>query len=844
MIIDSTYDYKKLALFQELALRESKFIAKIDEVISNLKNLLNTRIPVVFPKYTLHDTGHSFRIMNYMSEIITDIKLLDELEIVLLIYSALLHDVGMALDESDILLIKADKFDETDIKLSTLKRVNGYDDTVALQEYTRRIHAQLSGRYITRNKHLFLLPAPNSPTLNFAKELALICESHTQDIDWITRNLTPHEVRGSFSFNSQFIAGILRLADIMDIDSSRTPYHLYKSIAPTGVSNEEWKQHFIISNEKKIENNPKNNLKNIVFYGSSDNPAIHRKLLSYIDWVNEELVKVSGLVNKMLPVYNIHFENNVINNIQPVNFTYSDYKMTLDFKAISALLMGEKIYGDKTLGLRELIQNSKDACRLKNEKIAAKMEFGGEEFKGHIKVVLNKAKNTITIKDNGIGMSLSVIKKHFLNIGVSYYTSQEFKLRDFSYQPIGNFGIGFLSGFMLSSQVTVITKAMDSDLKYTIELEKGSEYTSLTNVHDLSFEGTEVILIYSEFMQLFANDKLKVATFLEKYFLTDGVDFTIIDIDAKTKTPIVNLLNDPNPIEEGSYKIFFQDHLKDIEGYALLKPKRSFIKSFKDLVFEGDLYQYDPEPEYGGLAVIRDTSVINIDDFIIGRELKYLAIPLVPFDKEDKFLNGLEYTGDNVEEVIGTFSHELDWISVLCPKKLIDGFKEKDIEEDDEIIGKLSFLYLKSLGHSRDCKTRVFIRSIDLYEGQKNTLYMPFKPSETLDGWSYMYLIKKEENKRLYMRNVFIRDFAYHLPIIANVFEITKIVTNISSREFIPDISRNNLDLPTVENIVYMIGKAIHNGVLKLPLLDEDEKQTLKKFIETYYEKVTTFEIN
>src|SRR5690606_41186535 len=71
---------------------------------------LHDALPISFPHYTLHDTGHSFRIMEYMSKLVGDISRLSELEVSLMIYSALLHDIGMAVSEDDVVAIKSDSF--------------------------------------------------------------------------------------------------------------------------------------------------------------------------------------------------------------------------------------------------------------------------------------------------------------------------------------------------------------------------------------------------------------------------------------------------------------------------------------------------------------------------------------------------------------------------------------------------------------------------------------------------------------------------------------------------------------------------------------------------------------
>ena len=52
------------------------------------------------------------------------------------------------------------------------------------------------------------------------------------------------------------------------------------------------------------------------------------------------------------------------NKIRPKGFTFSNFRLSLDYKAVTSLLMGENIYGDKKYGLRELIQNSIDAVWL------------------------------------------------------------------------------------------------------------------------------------------------------------------------------------------------------------------------------------------------------------------------------------------------------------------------------------------------------------------------------------------------------------------------------------------------------------------------------------------------
>lgn len=830
IIIDRENSIDDLELVKILKDKNSEFLPNIKEVFEIVKNLLEQRIPHVFPNYTLHNIGHSLRIIKNMANIVDDITKLDELEIVILILSALLHDIGMAVSEDDIQSIKNDNFPYFDVKYSAVVKTIESED-LALQEYVRMFHSSLSAKYINE-KLVGKFDIPRL-ALNFNKELALICESHTKGFDWITSNLTLNEFKGDYRFNSQFLACVLRLADILDIDSNRTPFNLYQLISPTGVSKEEWEQHFIISNNEKIKKDVKTNLKTIYFTGQCENPNAHRKILTYIDWVANELQNCTKLANTMSSQYYLLYDTTPEVHIQPIGYSFSDYKMKLDYKAISALLMGEKIYGDKSLGLRELIQNSIDSCRIRQELVNEDLQIGEEKYIPKIKIILNEDKNEVIIKDNGTGMSLEIIKKHFLNIGVSYYTSKEFKLRDLSYKPIGNFGIGFLSCFMLSDEVKVITRYYKSSEKYLILLEKNNEYTSLTKQENHSLDGTEIILNYKNFIEIFDNKPFNVVDFMNRYFLTDDIQ---VEVYVNSNDPILisNSLK-IDTIPEGLIKIDFKNYLTDIEGYALIKKKKDYVSTIKDIDFKGTLYQYSLD----GIIIVEDTADINIDNFIIDSKLKYYNIPLVTDEMENDFLSILKY--NDLEDTIDKLERDLTWISIIVPNNLdldFDDYEFADI--GDYLFENLTFENLTELGHSNNCKTLATVEKVNLFEGRINELYLPFDSIKTTRSIYYRNYDKRR--KELYVRNVLINNFRYEIPTMATTFDIELIIMNLNSRNFVPDISRNNFDYRSSLEINYIVGKAVHLGALQNLNLEDDKQATLKKFINTYYNEKTPFE--
>ncbi|MCJ7983218.1 HD domain-containing protein [Priestia sp. OVL9] len=82
--------------------RNADLYNQVKNVFYDIKDALDIRIAQVFESYTLHNTQHSFRIMSYMGQLVQDINLLTDLEIAMLVYSALLHDIGMAASKDEI----------------------------------------------------------------------------------------------------------------------------------------------------------------------------------------------------------------------------------------------------------------------------------------------------------------------------------------------------------------------------------------------------------------------------------------------------------------------------------------------------------------------------------------------------------------------------------------------------------------------------------------------------------------------------------------------------------------------------------------------------------------------
>lgn len=128
------------------------------------------------------------------------------------------------------------------------------------------------------------------------------------------------------------------------------------------------------------------------------------------------------------------------------------------------LLGGRHIYGpDEIAPVRELIQNARDAIELRN---ALERAQGHPVTPGKITISLQREGelSVLSVSDNGVGMTRSVVRRHLVGVGSDFWNSAEFhreyqQALEFGFHPIGKFGIGFLSVFMLGDTVDVDTEA-------------------------------------------------------------------------------------------------------------------------------------------------------------------------------------------------------------------------------------------------------------------------------------------------------------------------------------------------------------------------------------------------
>lgn len=814
-------------LYKVLVERKSNFLPNIKSVFSYAKDLL-PQVINVFSNYTQHDVDHSIMITNYMYDFIDDITQMNDLEITMMIYSALLHDIGMVVTDEEIRRIKKDDSNIIESKYSVVLQALK-DDKLALQECIRPIHAKRSACHIAKmnEQHQSWFLIPNSTNMNFSQNIQKICQSHNESFQWLKTELDQENYKGSYSYNSQYIALLLRLSDLLDIDENRTPIYLYQLINPEGHGDWEWRQHLIIANTHKVYTNEITKQKVIRLYGESADPKVHRKLLKYIDYINQELLDAVNLSDTFQnKKYTIQFKTNVENKIQTKTFTFSDFKLDLDYNAVTGLLMGKHIYGEKKYGLRELVQNSIDACMLMKEISQNHKDYQFEKYKPYINIIFNKDKKEVIITDNGVGMSLDILKKYFLNVGVSYYSSNEYKYKGYVYNPIGNYGIGFLSCFMLSSNVNVHSKRYDDHKLNKIELEMNSEYICLTQEQSTRMQGTDIILDFEQFAEVFP-DVNRTKEFIEFNFVDCSIPIKILNYEnGNTTETLCQLIS----LKENSDTIARLDkYLNNIEGYVELNCKSiGCVGTLEDL--EGDKsYIYISDKE----SLVEESEIeLNINDFVHDGQISYLKIPIISDELSGKFNNYLDVL-DDFNEAINKLN-DVNYLEVFCTDK--DEFEEEIMgSPSDSIIGEYLFSDLcNEHGHSLNSPTRTEKVSRYVIDGDIDNV-LPYGKSKGFGEYSW------RRTDKIFIKNVFIPDFAISIPNIVDGIGLKSALFNIKNKAIIPNVSRNNVQKFDAEKFSYAIGKAIHQWLLDNVKLNTSDKILLSKFIEKCYSETNEF---
>ena len=254
-------------------------------------------------------------------------------------------------------------------------------------------------------------------------------------------------------------------------------------------------------------------------------------------------------------------------------------------------LMINSIYTNKEIFLRELISNASDAEDKLYLKSLTDSDVNLDEDSLSIRITPDKDARTLTISDNGIGMTADELER---NLGtIAHSGSEEFKAANADHQGddvdiIGQFGVGFYSAFMVASEVRVVTRALGEDTAHVWVSDGLEGYTIEDGERDHC--GTDVILTLKEDVEpADGTEGERYSRFLEEWTLKDLVKQYSNYVRHPIQMLVTKSRQKPKPEDAGD------DYKPEYEDYTELETINSMTPIWKK---RGDVEQKDYDEFY------------------------------------------------------------------------------------------------------------------------------------------------------------------------------------------------------------------------------------------------------
>lgn len=485
-----------------------------------LKNVGN-----IFPHYSLHDESHSNSILNNITNTLGEkaIKELSATDLWLLLEAAYCHDLGMVVtadkieealkdtkfslldfhstiiaDEANPLYDYANSFEQKDGQLlykDNKFNVDSYNAVkYLLSGYFRKYHAK-NVKAVISNPMKELSMA--SPRIGIPQRLFTvlgdICAAHGDDFDTVMKLNRVENGLGTDMAHPRFIACMLRIGDLLDIDDNRFSEMALRTLHKTKMPKDSilhYNKHHSIRHIR-IDN------RHIEATAVCPDPQVAKVTKEWFDWIADEFNHQTSRWNDIKP----HNQDCYLPTVGDLNVDIEGYynfdskqmpQFTINTGKALELLQGNNLYENIWDSIRELLQNAVDStliryflekeyeCKEHGKELTLEFDEALDELKKYpIEVNLVKGDDgifTLTIKDNGLGLKRGHLK--FLsNTGNSSNNLEKKKIVERMpewLKPSGTFGIGFQSVYLLTDKVDIVTKDYFTDECYELEMHKPS----------------------------------------------------------------------------------------------------------------------------------------------------------------------------------------------------------------------------------------------------------------------------------------------------------------------------------------------------------------------------------
>ncbi len=368
------------------------------------------------------------------------------------------------------------------------KKLDSYDylnySNLIRCDFIRTTHNKRIVEFIGNMRKRFRALLKKSTADKYLNVLAKVCKAHGDEAVDVKKLDFDYEIDSLGKVNVQFVAIMLRLGDIIHFSSDRAPMSLFAEKKITDpVSYKHWKSKFEETHYEFSNTNSKTTIK---FKAYCSSPDTYYFLQDYLDSVDDEIALYFKFLQRLeyddIPNrenYDIKIaiaaDRTGIDADTSIFIPENDAKFTLEQSKILGLLAGAQLYKDEYLCLRELYQNSLDACKCMKAIDITRSVFSNYKISFGLSTDSN-GRTYIYCLDNGTGMTMDIVKNHLLHIGNSYYKSRDFIRKNANWSnavnPTSQFGIGILSCFMLGDALEITTKHYENaiiPLSFVIE---------------------------------------------------------------------------------------------------------------------------------------------------------------------------------------------------------------------------------------------------------------------------------------------------------------------------------------------------------------------------------------
>ena len=507
-----------------------------------------------FKGYTEHGVGHINSVMQISEWVISEkaAKILTPADIMVLSLAILSHDAAMAFTEDSFrTLIKDEKvfLPELDDKSWTelwedyigevsrfdsrkLLKITGSNDPYNIKnfeinnikerdryvigEFLRRHHGRLAHEVAASG-----VPGPGVERIelqmvekDIADLIGLIARSHTTPIRSLFQYLqSNYNIQFCQDIHITFLMTILRVSDYLDMRSDRANKELLKvNSLKSPISRQEWQLHHSIRDIRFTHPDPE----------AIEIDAIPKDITSFVKLgellldLQRELDECWAVLGEVYGRYQrekwdqlglrIRRVRSTMENLRSLRkkLSFIPVKASFDAAGVDLLkLLIHPLYGDEPgIGIRELIQNSVDACKemhdMKNSDTKLAKKFAEVSV---VHVDFYGENKTIVVKDTGVGMTLDTVLNYFLRAGATFRNSETWKKYHSNEDGKSNilrggrFGVGVLAAFLLGERIEIATKHFNEQTGISFKANLDDEQIEITEC-DCDF-GT-VITIHTD----------------------------------------------------------------------------------------------------------------------------------------------------------------------------------------------------------------------------------------------------------------------------------------------------------------------------------------------------------